>query len=135
MQRDATPRLGQIGQIAVTVSDLERAVGFYRDKVGLAFLFQVPNMAFFDCDGVRLMLGLPEADDSGHRASILYFKVADIGATATAMQERGVNFTAEPHRVAAMEDHDLWMAFFQDTEGNTMALMSEVSRSANQQAA
>ncbi len=120
--------LSKIGQIAVTVHDLDRAVAFYRDRVGLPFQFQVPNMAFFDCDGVRLMLGLPEDEDGDGEqgSSILYFRVDEIQSAAQALDERGVEFVSEPHLVAQMEDHELWMAFFKDSEGNTMALMSEV---------
>jgi methylmalonyl-CoA/ethylmalonyl-CoA epimerase len=123
-----SPALGSIGQIAVNVQDLERAVGFYRDRLGLPFLMEVPGMAFFDCGGTRLMLGLPESEEYDHAASILYFRVDDIGATHAALTERGVDFRREPHLIAKMPDHDLWMAFFYDSEGNTMALMSEVRR-------
>lgn len=118
--------LGEIGQIAVTVRDLERAIEFYRDVLKLPFLFAVPNMAFFDCSGVRLMLGVPEADQDGQGSSILYFRVGEIQAAAHALAERGVEIKSKPHMVAQMEDHDLWMAFFDDSEGNTLALMSEV---------
>jgi predicted enzyme related to lactoylglutathione lyase len=123
-------RLSEIGQIAIQVSDLDRALKFYRDNLGLPFLFQVPGMAFFDCAGVRLMLGLPEQGQAAHANSILYFSVDDIEATRLALQARGTRFTTEPHLVAKMEDHYLWMAFFEDSEGNTMALMSEVPRTA-----
>jgi predicted enzyme related to lactoylglutathione lyase len=122
--------LSEIGQIAVRVSDLDRALKFYRDNLGLPFLFQVPGMAFFDCAGVRLLLGLPENGEAKKENSIIYFRVADIDAAKQAMDDRGTNFTSEPHLVARMEDHDLWMAFFEDSEGNTMALMSEVPHTA-----
>ena len=118
--------LNEIGQIAVTVSDLDRAVKFYRDNLGLEFLFQVPNMAFFNCAGVRLMLSLPEGEDINLGSSIIYFRVADIQEMAQSMADRGTSFKSIPHLVAKMKDHDLWMAFFEDSEGNTMALMSEV---------
>jgi methylmalonyl-CoA/ethylmalonyl-CoA epimerase len=119
-------RLGEIGQIAVTVHDLDRAVKFYRETLGLEFQFRVPGMAFFDCAGVRLMLGLPEDGDRSNGSSILYFRVDDIEGTSRAMQERGARFKTRPHPVAKLDDHDLWMAFFEDSEGNTLALMSEV---------
>jgi catechol 2,3-dioxygenase-like lactoylglutathione lyase family enzyme len=118
--------LTQIGQIAVNVHDLARAVGFYRDTLGMRLLFEVPQMAFFDCGGVRLMLGLPSGPEFDHPASILYYRVDDIGAARDALVTRGVRFTSEPHRVARMPDHDLWIGFFPDTEGNVLALMSEV---------
>lgn len=124
--------LNGIGQIAVTVSNLDRAVEFYQENLGLDFLFQVPTMAFFDCAGIRLMLSLPESENTKRGSSIIYFRVADIEATTQAMVATGTRFKAEPHLVAEMEDHDLWMAFFEDSEGNTMALMSEVRRAAGQ---
>ena len=120
--------LSAIGQIALTVHDLEKAVPFYRDALGLPFLFEVPGMAFFDCGGVRLMLALPEGDDHGHGGSIIYFNVDDIIAQSKAMQGRGVEFIREPQMTADMGDHELWMAFFSDPEGNTLALMSEVAK-------
>jgi methylmalonyl-CoA/ethylmalonyl-CoA epimerase len=121
--------LGQarIGQIAIVVQDLDRAVAFYRDTLGMRFLFQAPpKLAFFDCGGVRLMLDVPEEEEFKHPASILYYKVEDIRATWAALRDRGVEFRDEPHMVARMPDHELWMTFFRDTEGNTLALMSEV---------
>jgi methylmalonyl-CoA/ethylmalonyl-CoA epimerase len=118
--------LSQIGQIAVTVEDVERAARFYRDALGLRLLFQVPNMAFFDCGGIRLMLGLPEKPDAARHSSIVYFRVEDIQATHQALASREVAFVGPPHLVAKMKDHDLWLAFFRDGEGNVMALMSEV---------
>ena len=117
----------RIGQIAVVVQDLDRAVAFYRDTLGMRFLFQAPpKLAFFDCGGVRLMLDVPEEEEFKHASSILYYKVDDIQATWATLRGRGVDFRDEPHLVARMPDHELWMAFFRDTEGNTLALMSEV---------
>jgi predicted enzyme related to lactoylglutathione lyase len=116
-----------IGQIAVIIHDLDRAVAFYRDSLGMRLLFQVPpKMAFFDCGGVRLMLSLPEEAEFDHPGSILYFKVDDIQGTWETLRNRGVGFLQEPHLLARMQDHELWMAFFRDSEGNTLALMSEV---------
>jgi methylmalonyl-CoA/ethylmalonyl-CoA epimerase len=122
-----SPGIRQIGQIAVTVRDLDRAVAFYRDTLGLTFLFQAPpKMAFFDCGGVRLMLGLPEDAEFDHPASILYYKVDDIQGTWAALEGRGADLRQPPHLLARMPDHELWMAFLRDSEGNTLALMSEV---------
>jgi methylmalonyl-CoA/ethylmalonyl-CoA epimerase len=117
----------RLGQIAVVVHDLDRAVAFYRDTLGLKLLFQAaPKLAFFDCGGVRLMLSLPEGAEFDHPASILYYKVEDIQGTWATLRDRGADFRGEPHLIARMPDHELWMAFFRDTEGNTLALMSEV---------
>lgn len=118
--------LAQIGQIAVTVHDLDRAVTFYRDTLGMSLLFQVPNLAFFGCNGVRLMLGVPETPEFDHPASIIYYKVADIQQAHVTLVARGATFTSEPHLIARMPDHELWMAFLKDSEGNTLGLMSEV---------
>lgn len=119
--------ISQIGQIAIPVQDLDRAVAFYRDTLGLNLLFQVPpKMAFFDCGGIRLMLSLPEDPEFDHPASILYYKVDDIHAAHDALREKGADIRREPHLVAKMQDTELWMAFLRDTEGNTLALMSEV---------
>jgi methylmalonyl-CoA/ethylmalonyl-CoA epimerase len=120
--------LKEIGQIAVPVRDLERSVQFYRDILGMRFLFQVPKMAFFDCGGVRLMLSIPEAEEFDHPASIIYYRVDDIGGTFEALQGRGVRFEAEPHRVTDLGDHELWMAFFRDVNENLLALMSELPK-------
>ena len=120
--------LDRIGQIAINVRDVARAVQFYRDTLGLRFLFEVPKLAFFDCGGVRLMLSLPESKEFDHPGSVLYYKVADINASHAALKARGVEFIDEPHLIARMPDHDLWMVFLHDTEGNTLALMSEVPR-------
>jgi methylmalonyl-CoA/ethylmalonyl-CoA epimerase len=121
--------LSSIGQIAITITNLEPAVAFYRDTLGLKLLFQVPGLAFFDCAGIRLMLS--PAEKSGEQySSILYFKVPDILAAARTLESRGVPFDQQPHLVAPMPDHDLWMAFFRDPDRNLLALMSEVERAA-----
>jgi len=117
--------LGRIGQIALTVSDIGRAVTFYRDSLGMRFLFQVPNLAFFDCEGIRLMLSLPEKTAEGS-SSVIYYKVADIQQAFQTLASRGVAFEGEPHLIAKMPDHQLWMAFFRDPDRNLLALMSEV---------
>ncbi len=117
-----------IGQIAVNVRELERALAFYRDALGLRFLFQVPGLAFLDCGGVRLMLSRPDTPEFDHAASVLYFRVADIEAAHAQMVGRGVAFRDKPHKIADMPDHELWMTFFDDTEGNVHALMAEKAR-------
>ena len=122
------PGLSRIGQISINVHDVERAIAFYRDTLGLRFLFQAPKMAFFDCGGIRLYLAIAEKPEFDHPSSILYFKVDDIQATSSALASKGVEFETEAHLVAPMADHDLWMAFFHDSEENMLALMSEVPR-------
>lgn len=119
--------LSAIGQIAVTVEDVERATAFYRDTLGIPFLFSAPpGMAFFDCAGTRLLLGAAEAPEQAHPSSILYFRVGGIGEAHRTLVERGVEFVQEPHVVHRAEDYELWLAFFRDGEGNTHALMEEV---------
>lgn len=122
-------RLSSIGQIAIPVHDVARATAFYRDALGLSFLFDVPGrMSFFDAGGVRLMLSLPEGTEHDHPASVLYFRVADIEAAYRELGERGVEFIDQPHKIAEMPTYDLWMVFFRDGELSTLALMSEVPR-------
>ncbi|HUE97419.1 MAG TPA: VOC family protein [Longimicrobiaceae bacterium] len=120
--------LAKLGQISMRATDLPRAVGFYRDTLGIPFLFEVPRMAFFDLAGVRLMLGEPERPEHDHPGSVLYFDVPDIESAHTELRARGVSFEGEPHLIAKMPDHDLFMAFFNDSEGNLLALMSEVRK-------
>ena len=123
--------LSTIGQIAVVVHDLPRAVAFYRDMLGMRLLFEAPpKMAFFDCGGIRLMLSLPETPEFDHAASVIYYKVDDIRTAHAALRGRGVSFDGEPHVVARLPAHDLWMAFCRDPEGNVLALMSEVRKAA-----
>ncbi|MCY9661126.1 VOC family protein [Paenibacillus chondroitinus] len=119
--------LTQIEQISVNVVDIERAITFYRDTLGMKFMFQAGQMAFFDCNGIRLMLSLPEKPEFNHPGSVIYYKVEDMRMVYEAFIERGVTFISEPHVVAKMEHLNIWMAFFRDTEGNTLALTSEVS--------
>lgn len=118
-----------IGQASINVHDVDKALAFYRDTLGVRFLFQAPDMAFFDCGGVRLMLSIPEKPEFDHPSSIFYFKVADIQAVADTLQGRGVQFETPPHLIARLPGHDLWMAFFRDVDRNLLALMSEVQRS------
>jgi methylmalonyl-CoA/ethylmalonyl-CoA epimerase len=124
----ATPpvELAQIGQIAINVRDVKRAVAFYRDTLGMRFLFQAPgDLAFFDCGGVRLMLGVAERPEFAHPSSVLYYKVDDINAAYEALKARNVSFIDEPHLIARMPDHELWMVFFRDSEENVLGLMEE----------
>src|SRR6266536_6444100 len=117
--------LSAIGQIAINAHDINRAIDFYRDKLGMKFLFTAPpGLAFFDCDGIRLMLSLPEKPEFDHPSSILYFKVNDIQRCFEALSARGVDFVATPHLVARMQTCDLWLGFFRDLDNNTLALMS-----------
>lgn len=118
--------LGPIGQIAYTVSDVPRSVDFYKDAVGLTLLFQAPpGLAFFDCGGIRLMLSKPEGEFKPGSSAVMYFRVSDIEGTQRALQSRGVPFVDDPHFIAKMPDHDLWMCFFRDPDGHTLALMEE----------
>ncbi len=118
----------RLGQVAIIVHDLDRAITFYRDKLGLPLLFTASKLAFFDCGGVRLMLSPPEKPEFDHPASILYFSVPDIAAAHRQMLASGTHFEDEPHLIAKMPTHDLWMVFFRDSEQNLLGLMSEVQR-------
>ena len=120
--------LSKIGQICVNVHDIGKAVAFYRDTLGMRFLFEVPNMAFFDCDGIRLMLGLPDRPEFDHPSSIIYFKVAEIQQAYDELTSRGVKFESKPNMIARLADHDLWLVDFRDVDNNLLALMSEVPR-------
>ncbi len=120
--------LRRVGQIYMRASDLARATAFYREALEIPFLFEVPKMAFFDLSGVRLMLGEPEGPAFDHPGSILYFDVPDLTAAHGELVARGVAFDSVPHLVADMGDHELWMAFFKDSEGNQLALMSETPK-------
>lgn len=117
-----------IGQISIITDDLPRATAFYRDVLGLPLLFTAGNMAFFDCGGVRLMLGPASAPELDHPSSILYFSVPDINAAHRRLVELGVEIVAPPRLIAPMQTCDLWMVGFRDSEGNIMQLMSEVPR-------
>ena len=119
--------LRTIGQIHVSVTDVDRAVAFYRDVLAVPFLFRVQGqpMAFFDCDGVRLYLGVPESDEFRSRG-VLYFTVEDIADAYRVLADRGVVFRDEPHLVHRAESSELWMAFFTDPDGNNLALMADV---------
>lgn len=117
--------LSTIGQVLVPVTDVERATAFYRDALGMRFLFGFPRMAFFDADGVRLYLGEPEAPGFEGRAT-LYFRVPDLAAAVAALEDRGVAFMTRPHVVHRDASSELWMAFTTDPDGNNIGLMAEV---------
>ncbi len=117
--------LSTIGQIMVPVSDAERAAAFYRDQLGIRYLFGFPGMAFLDADGVRLYLASPENEDFQGRAT-LYFRVADIHEAAATLEARGVVFGDRPHKVHDDGVNELWMCFTKDPDGNNIGLMSEV---------
>jgi predicted enzyme related to lactoylglutathione lyase len=125
----ATAGLSRIGQIAVVAKDFERAVSFYRDTLQMKLLFTAPpvspKLAFFDCDGVRLLVDLPEDKEFANHSSVIYFTVDDIQHMHETLASRGVTFRQGPHLIARLADREVWMAFFYDSEGNTMALMAE----------
>lgn len=119
------PALQRIHQVSIRAADTARAVAFYRDTLGLKLLFQAPpQLAFFDCAGVRLMLG-PAEPEFDHQGSVLYFAVDDIKTAHTALAASGVKFRSEPHMIAKLPDREVWLADFLDSEGNVLALMSE----------
>ncbi|HVI09548.1 MAG TPA: VOC family protein [Candidatus Binatia bacterium] len=122
-------RIARVGQIAINVRDVERAARFYENVLELKLLFKAPpGLAFFDCGGLRLMLEKPAKAESDHPSSILYFEVPNIKEAFEQMRRKEVHFEDEPHLIAKMPAHDLWMTFFRDSEGNLMALMSEIAR-------
>jgi len=120
----------KIAQLMIPVDDFEKGIAFYRDVLGIPFLFSAPpQMAFFDCGGIRLMLSRPEKPEFDHPSSIIYFRVGDIQAMYQTLRERGVPFDDEPHLIASMDTYDLWMAFFRDPDKNVFGIMSEVPHS------
>lgn len=120
-----SPGIEAVAQISINAADLARAVSFYREALGLRLLFEIPNAAFFDCGGTRLMLAVPETPELDHAASILYYRVGSLDAAHQALLGRGATFQRDPHLVARMPDHELWMAFLEDSEGNLLALREE----------
>jgi predicted enzyme related to lactoylglutathione lyase len=127
MENNQNFGLGQIEQIALPVQDVERAVAFYRDQLGMKFLFSSNGLAFFDAGGVRLLLSRPEGVDDAH-SSVLYFKVPDIHLAHKVLAERGVAFDDTPHKIADMGGYELWMAFFRDSENNLLAISGNVNK-------
>jgi methylmalonyl-CoA/ethylmalonyl-CoA epimerase len=122
--------ISRLGQIAINVHDSARATAFYRDVLGLPLLFTAGTLSFFDCGGVRLMLSPAEKPEFDHPSSILYFSVPDITIAYRKLHDSGVRMEGEPHLIAKMPNHDLWMTFFRDSEDNFLGLMSEVPRAA-----
>lgn len=116
----------KVGQIGIPVKNIERATAFYQERLGLTLLFNTDTMAFFDCDGVRLLLTLPENEQFAHPSSVLYFQVEDLKAKYEELLATGVNFVGQPHIVAKIGNTETWMVFFMDSEENTHAFMSEV---------
>jgi methylmalonyl-CoA/ethylmalonyl-CoA epimerase len=120
--------LNRIGQIAFGVQDVDRAEAFYRDTLGLRHLYRFGDLTFFDCGGVRLLLEKTSDPEHTRHGSPVYFACTDIALTVRELQQRGVRFISMPHLIAQMEDHDLWMAFFEDPDGHTLALMHEAPK-------
>lgn len=118
--------LSRIGQIALTVNEVDRSINFYRDILGIKMLFRAGNLAFFDCAGIRLMLSPPEGEFEPRASSVIYFRVRDINEAYETLVARRVSFIDKPHLITKMPDHELWMAFFKDPDGNVLALMAEV---------
>jgi methylmalonyl-CoA/ethylmalonyl-CoA epimerase len=129
MDTQSHPGITAIKQIAINAHDTERATAFYRDTLGLKHLFSAPpNLAFFDCGGVRLMLSPPARPEFDHPSSIIYFNVDDIQRATRILSERGVKIDEQPTLVADMGTYNLWLASFRDSENNLLALMSEVPK-------
>ena len=124
MTGEASVSLSSLMQLSLPVRDIDRAVAFYRDQLGARFLFQAGTLGFFDLDGVRLMLAVPEGS-GGEGGSVLYFRVPDVRAAHEALSARGVTFEAEPHVVHRDPTYELWMAFFRDSEDNLLAIAGE----------
>jgi methylmalonyl-CoA/ethylmalonyl-CoA epimerase len=120
--------LDHIGQIALAVDDVDRAEAFYRDMLGLRKLYRFGDLTFFDCAGVRLMLEKAHSPEDISKSSVIYFRCADIALAVRELEKRGVTFSSKPHLIAKMDDHDLWMAFFADPDGHTLALMQEAPK-------
>ena len=120
--------LNRIGQIALAVRDVDKAEAFYQDVLGLRKLYRYGNLTFFDCCGVRLLLEKARDPDNAHHGSPLYFSCPDIAVAVRELQRRGVSFAGPPHLIAKMDDHDLWMAFFEDPDGHILALMHEAPK-------
>jgi catechol 2,3-dioxygenase-like lactoylglutathione lyase family enzyme len=118
--------LSQIGQIALPVADVDRSEAFYEKVIGLRKLFRFGDLSFFDCAGVRLLL--EKAREGAQPGSCIYFRCADIALAVAELEKRGAVFTSKPHLITRMDDHDLWMAFFNDPDGHTLALMQEAPK-------
>lgn len=121
-------QLAGILQIAITVKEIERATTFYRDVLGLRLLMNAPNMAFFDCGGVRLYLASGEGTEHQEASSCIYFRTHDISGLLRALKEKGVSIHQEPQILARMPEHDLWLMWIRDSEGNLLGVMEERKR-------
>jgi catechol 2,3-dioxygenase-like lactoylglutathione lyase family enzyme len=128
MQTAGSFALNRLGQIAFAVADVDRAETFYRDVLGLRHLYRFGDITFFDCAGVRLLLEKASDPANINPGSPLYFICHDIALAVRELTERGVRFDGPPHLIAKMNDHDLWMAFFADSDGHTLALMQEAPK-------
>ena len=120
--------LNQIGQIALAVEDVDRAEAFYGTQLGLRKLYRFGDLTFFDCAGVRLMIEKASDPNAIGRASVIYFRCADIDLTVRELERRGVSFVDKPSLIAKMDDYDLWMAFFKDPDGHLLAVMQEAPK-------
>jgi methylmalonyl-CoA/ethylmalonyl-CoA epimerase len=121
-----------VGQLAIPVADLQRALGFYRDVLGLRFLFEAPpDLAFLDCGGVRIMLTRPQGNEPSPAAGVIYYRVGDLDAAYTTLRDRGAMFLDRPHRIARLPDHELWMTFLHDPDNHLVGLMAERPLSAD----
>lgn len=123
MASDVAVQLDEIMQVALTVNDVAQAKTFYGDVLGMQFLFDAGSMAFFQCGGVRMLIGAGETKPNN--STLLYFRVADIETTRRGLREQGVEFAQEPQMVARMPDHELWLAYVRDPSGNLLGLMEE----------
>jgi len=117
--------LGPLGQIALPAANAERALAFYRDTVGLPFLFRYGDLVFFDCGGVRLLIECGGEARDAEKTGCLYYRVDDIDRVYADLEDNGIEFDGKPHLIARMPDHELWMAFFKDPDGNQLAIMQE----------
>jgi methylmalonyl-CoA/ethylmalonyl-CoA epimerase len=120
--------LSQIGQIGLPVIDTDRSEAFYEQVIGLRKLYRFGDLSFFDCAGVRLFLDKVKEPDKFRPQGCIYFRCADIVLTVAELEKRGVRFTLRPRLIAKMDDHDLWMAFFEDPDGHTLAVMQEAPK-------
>ncbi|MHA6534592.1 VOC family protein [Paenibacillus sp. BAC0078] len=116
-----------IGQVSIRVHDMEISTRFYQETLGLNMLFQIPNMTFFECNGIQIMLSIPENPKFDHPSSVFYFKVDNINAAYEALVNRNVDFLGKPHKISEVGQTETWMAFFHDPDQNVHALMSEVT--------
>jgi catechol 2,3-dioxygenase-like lactoylglutathione lyase family enzyme len=120
--------LSQLGQVSLTVDDVDVAERFYGETLGLRKLFRFGDLVFFDCAGVRLFIEKSNSKPFTPASSVLYFRTPDVGLAFQQLKSRGILFVDTPHMIAPMEDHDLWMTFFKDPSGNTLALMHEAPK-------